>query len=319
MKALSHGHGVSDFSNAAPAAPADDLSHHSRSRRSERVHDHTTLTKPRITVMVVITAFIGFAMGAMAQGHWSALALVAALAGTAWSCMGASAFNQIYERRTDGLMQRTRNRPLPSGRLSPREAMITGIAFSIIGVGFLWAGANWLACALSAFTILSYALVYTPMKRVNSWSTLIGAVPGAMPPVIGYAAATGRMDLAAWLLFAVMFAWQMPHFFAIGWLYREDYARAGLPILPVIDPEGRRTRRHIVGWAVVMLVVAVLPTLLHVTGWAALIVGGLCSLYFLALSLQLMRKPTRAMARRVFLASLVYLPIVLMVILLDTL
>lgn len=287
-----------------------------RSALSVRLSDHLTLTKPGITAMVVITAFIGFAMGAV-DASWSPVALLAALVGTGLSCMGASVYNQVYERDTDALMRRTQDRPLPAGRLSVGEAIVAGTLFSVLGVGVLWTGANGLAAALSAFTIFSYCLIYTPMKRVSSASTIVGAVPGAMPPVIGYAAVTGRVGIEAVLLFLIMFVWQLPHFYAIGYLYREDYARARLPILPVIDATGRRTFRQILITSVALLIVGVLPALVGGGGVFTLLAGAVCGGAFLALAIKLVLTGTRNQARALFLASLVYLPVVLTVVLLD--
>ena len=296
---------MSQFSTQdSPALPVA-----ARSALAARLSDHVALTKPGITVMVVITAFVGFAMAA--PGAWSPVMLLLTLAGTALSCMGASAFNQVYERDTDAKMRRTQTRPLPAGRLPVREAIASGAVLSLLGLALLWLGANWLAAALSAFTILSYALIYTPLKRRSSSSTIIGAVPGAMPPVIGAAAATGSVGLEAALLFAIMFVWQLPHFWAIGMLYRDQYADAGLPILPVIDETGRRTRRQILLWCVALLALGVLPTLLGVSGYVSAAVGLVCGGAFLALAVRLVVQPGRKQARVLFLASLVYLPVML--------
>ena len=283
---------------------------------SARVNDHWTMTKPGITFMVVITAYIGFAMAAQGE-PWSPIALLAALLGTSLSCMGASVFNQIYERDTDALMKRTSTRPLPAGRMTVAEATAAASIYCLLGVAILWTGANWQAAALSAFTIFSYTLIYTPLKRMHSSSTVVGAFPGAMPPVIGYAAVDGEVGLPAILLFAVIFVWQLPHFYAIGYLYREEYAKAGMPILPVIDPSGARTFRHTLAYSVLLLIVGILPSLLKVSGIWALIVGLICGGGFLALAVQLYVDPSRTRARKLFLASLIYLPVVLAVILLD--
>ncbi|MFP4144055.1 MAG: heme o synthase [Phycisphaeraceae bacterium] len=287
-----------------------------RTALSARLSDHVGLTKPGITVMVIVTALAGYAMGAAWAG-WDWLTLPAALAGTGLSCMGASALNQLWERDTDAKMQRTRERPLPAGRLSARESLAVALVYAILGVGVLWQWAHPLAAVLSALTIVLYVLVYTPMKRVSSLSTTVGAVPGAMPPLIGYAAATGQVGIEAVLLFAVMFVWQLPHFYAIGWLYRDDYARAKLPILPVVDPTGRRTFRHILVSSVVLLAAGAMPTLLGVGGLATLIVAGLCGGAFLLLAVRVARVPSRGRARALFLASLVYLPVVMTVVVLD--
>ena len=289
-----------------------------------RLSDHVALTKPGITVMVVITTLVGFLMAAGTVGPagaagWSPWVLLATLAGTGLSCMGASVFNQVYERDTDAKMARTSNRPLPAGRLTVLEALGAGTVFSLLGLGVLWLGANWLAAALSAFTIFSYALIYTPMKRTSSASTVVGAVPGAMPPVIGAAAASGTVGAEAALLFAIMFVWQLPHFWAIGLLYRDQYAAAGMPILPVVDDTGRRTHRQILVTAVALLALGVLPTAVGVSGYVALATGALCGAVFLVFAVRLVARPDRKRARALFLASLAYLPIVLPALLLNQL
>ena len=281
-----------------------------------RFSDYMTLTKPRITTMVVITSYIGFAMGA--AGHaWSWVALGGALVGTAFACMGASVWNQIYERDTDALMPRTARRPLAAGRLSNVEAVVLASVLSIAGVVSLDLFANPLAAAVAAATIISYSLIYTPLKRITIWSTAIGAVPGAAPPVIGFAAATGRVGIEAVLLFAIMFVWQLPHFFAIAWLYRDDYARAGLRMLPVIDADGSRTFRQILITCFTLIPLGVLPTLLHISGMTYFFTAMLAGLMFLWFGLVLMLAPSRQRAKSLFLASLVYLPVVLTVMYID--
>jgi len=279
-----------------------------------RLRDYATLTKPRITTLVVITALVGF----IASGASGGLLLMTAMAvGTALSCMGAAALNQAYERHTDGMMQRTRNRPLPAGRMSLAEALALGLGLSAAGVAALALLTTPLAAAASAFTIVTYAAVYTPLKRVTSFATLLGAVPGAMPPVIGYAAATGTLGAPAWMLFALMLIWQIPHFLAIAWLYRDDYARAGLPMLAVTDPTGRHLFAQVVAACIILLGVGLWPTLAGLSGW---VYGGTalaCGLIYLALGLALQQRPSRTTARRLFLASLLYLPLVLAVLLLD--
>lgn len=279
-------------------------------------NDYKALTKPRITRMVVITAAIGFLLGYSAtssapltQLPW--LTLVVAMVGTALSCMAASVFNQILERDTDALMHRTRDRPLAAKRLTVKPAMVLGLSLTAAGLGLLVGFGLYLAAALCAFTILSYSLVYTPMKRRTSLSLLVGAVPGAIPPMIGYAAATGTLGPAAWLLFAIMFVWQVPHFLAIAWLYREDYARANLAMLPVVDPSGQRTFRQTLIGCLLLLPLGILPTAMGVAGMGYFVTALICGVGFLGFGIMLVLRPTRQNARRLFLASLVYLPVVL--------
>jgi protoheme IX farnesyltransferase len=283
-----------------------------------RLADYATLTKPRITSLVVVTAYIGFALGGYAvAGAWSWLMLAGTLVGTALSCMGASVLNQLYERDTDGLMERTGNRPLPAGRIAPREAAWLGVLLSAAGVAALWLTTNSLAAAASTFTIVTYTLLYTPMKRVSTLAVWVGAVPGAMPPIIGYAAATGTIGTPAWIAFAIMFVWQIPHFLAIAWLYRDDYARAGLPMLPVVEPDGGSTFRQILATCFALLPLGLLPTLLNVSGMAYFVTAFVCGLLFLACAAALVHRPDRTRARRLFFASLIYLPVVLGAMLID--
>lgn len=280
--------------------------------------DLSQLTKPRITLMVVATAYIGFVIGGDSVGvvhHWSVLALT--LLGTALSCMGASAFNQAMERDTDLLMKRTADRPVPSGRVPVFVATLLGLLLSGVGVGVLAFAANTFAAAVSAFTIVSYVLLYTPMKRLSSVCTIVGAVPGALPPVIGYVAATGAFGVEAWIMFAILFIWQLPHFLAIAWLYREEYGAAGLPMLPVLDPDGSATARQILVGCLVLLPLGLAPTAIGMCGnvyfIAALAAGGL----FLAYGVKLAIHRTRANARALFLVSLIYLPLVFALMVID--
>mgnify|MGYP001822808102 CR=1 FL=1 len=286
------------------------------------LNDYKTLTKPRITRMVVITAAIGFVFGfddatgrPLSQLPWLTFAI--AMIGTALSCMAASVFNQVIERDTDAMMDRTKNRPVAAGRIAPKPALAFGALLTAAGVGLLAAYGLYLAAALCAFTIVSYAVIYTPLKKHTSLALLIGAVPGAVPPMIGYAAASNTLGPAAWLLFAIMFVWQVPHFLAIAWLYREDYARAKLAMLPVIDPTGLRTFRQTLIGCLLLLPLGILPTVLDVAGKWYFGAALLCGMGFLAFGILLVLKPTRDNARRLFLASLVYLPVVLTVMLID--
>jgi protoheme IX farnesyltransferase len=282
--------------------------------------DLMTLTKMRITLMVALTAFVGFALAATdGPGAWSWLRLAGTLVGTAVSCMGASVLNQVYERDTDGMMERTRQRPLPAGRVNPFVATLLGVLLSVLGVGILLATTHWLAAALSAATILSYVLIYTPLKRTTSLALIIGAAPGAAPPLIGYAAANGTLGAAAWLCFAIMFVWQVPHFLAIAWLYRDDYARTGMPMLPCIDaPDGRRTFRQVLISCLLLLPLGLAPAYVGVSGLIYLVSALICGLAFLGFGIRLFQQRTRAAARNLFIASLVYLPVILTVMLLDT-
>lgn len=270
--------------------------------------DVAALLKLRITFMVVVTAWLGHSL-ADADPRWPAT--FAALLGTGLACMGASVLNQVYERDTDALMQRTRLRPLAAGRLPVAPCLFLGLALSIAGVALLASACNALAAALAAFTIGSYVLVYTPLKRVTHTATLVGAVPGALPPVIGYAAAEGRIGPAAVAMFLIMFTWQLPHFLAIAWLHREDYARARLPLLPVIDPSGASTFRQIAVGCLVLLPLGMLPTMWGVSGLLCFYGSLVAGFAFMAFAIALCVGRSTRHARALFLASLVYLPLVL--------
>ena len=275
---------------------------------SSRAADFAELAKPRITSLVLVTAAVGFAVGG--RGSFDSLAFLVFLAGTAFLCGGASALNHYFERETDALMERTRRRPIPAGRLRPEEALLFGLGLSAAGLVLL-AFVNPLTLALGAASLLSYVLAYTPLKRVTSLCTVVGAVPGALPPLMGWAAARGSLGAAGWGLFAILFLWQLPHFLAIGWLYREDYARGGFPMLAVTDKDGASTGRQAVLYATALLPVTLAAGLLASAGagylWGALVLGA----GFLACAAAFAWKRSVGAARRLFLASVLYLPLLL--------
>lgn len=269
--------------------------------------DFVTLTKPRVNLLVLVTTVIGFHLGNRSGADLSLL--FHTVVGTFLVASGAAAFNQILERDVDGLMRRTMLRPLPDGRVGIVEATAFASALSLAGVLQLWLGANGLAALVALATIVSYALVYTPLKRVTSLATVVGAVPGALPPVIGWAAARGELSLEAWVLFAIVFLWQMPHVLAVSWLYREDYARGGIRVLPVEEPDGRSTGLQVISYAAVLVPVSLLPSVVGLAGrvyFAGAIVLGVIALT-LAVRFAQQRTPERA--RQLFYASLVYLPV----------
>jgi protoheme IX farnesyltransferase len=230
---------------------------------------------------------------------------------------GASAFNQIIERETDGLMARTRRRPLPDGRLLAGEALLFAMLLSLAGLLMLAAGVNRLAAGVALATLASYAVVYTPLKRRTSFATVIGAIPGALPPVIGWAGAVDNLSRGAWVLFGIVFLWQLPHFLAIAWMYRDDYARAGLPMLPVIDPDGRSTARQTVIYTAALLPLALAPTLVGISG--SIYFGGALALtlLFLAASVRFAVTRTNRDARRLFFSSITYLPLLWVLMIAD--
>jgi protoheme IX farnesyltransferase len=268
--------------------------------------DWLELAKPRITAMVAFTALVGFVTASPAP-PWTPV-LAAALLGTALVAAGASVLNQVYERETDALMLRTQSRPIPSGRIRPAPATAFGTHLTVAGHVLLLLGCGLLAAAVALGTWVSYLFAYTPLKRRTPLATLVGAVPGALPPVIGWAAARGRLDAGAFILFAILFLWQIPHFLAIAWLYRDDYARAGLPMLPVLDREGSFTARQAVLHSLALLLVSLAPAAAGLAGGAyaggALLLGVALTLC----ALRLARARDLVAARGLFLASLVYLP-----------
>jgi protoheme IX farnesyltransferase len=281
-----------------------------------RPADYLELTKPRVGLLVLFTVAAG--AGLAAGGMPDAAVLLHTLLGTALVAGGASALNQLLERRTDALMSRTENRPLPAGRLQPVEVALFGLALGVSGMTYL---ALTLPRPLAALVAVgafgSYVFVYTPLKRRTTLNTLVGAVPGALPPVIGWTAVTGTLDPPAAVLFLVLYLWQVPHFLAIAWVYRDDYARAGLRMLPVVDRPGGMTGRQMVAYCVALVPVSLLPVLWGLAG--PLYLGGAVALGlgFLATAVGFRQARTAARARRVLRASLVYLPALLALLLLD--
>jgi protoheme IX farnesyltransferase len=231
---------------------------------SARANAYVALTKPDVSFLVLMTTAAGFYMGARGPIAW--LHMVHVVFGTMLIAGGTAALNHYIERDSDGSMRRTASRPLPSGLLQPREALLFGVALSVAGALDLYFAAGMLAAGLGVATCLSYLLAYTPLKKRTVWATFVGAFPGAIPPMIGWVAATGSLDRGAWLLFAILFLWQFPHFYAIAWMYREDYARAGILMLPVVDREGTRTFRQIILYAAGLVGVSLLPVLLGLAG-----------------------------------------------------
>ncbi len=269
--------------------------------------DFVTLTKPRVNLLVLVTTVIGFHLGN--RGGTDFALLFHTVAGTFLVASGAAAFNQVIERDVDARMRRTMLRPLPDNRLGTFEATWFAAALSTIGLLQLWLGANAIAAAVAAATLGSYALVYTPLKRVTSLATVVGAVPGALPPVIGWAAATGTLSIEAWVLFAIVFFWQMPHVLAVSWLYREDYERGGIRVLPVEEPDGRSTASQIVNYSAALLPVSLLPSAVGLAGRAYLIGAIVLGVVSLVMAIRFARARPPVHARQIFYGSLIYLPI----------
>lgn len=288
-----------------------------RTDAHRRSSDFLALTKPRLNLLVLITTLGGLYLGAPAGVPlW---VLFHALVGTALVAGGAAALNQVWERDTDGLMRRTRLRPVPDGRLQPAEGTRFGLLLSAVGLIQLTLGVNLPAALIAAVTLGSYILLYTPLKRRTWHSTLVGAFPGALPPVIGWAAATERIDLAALTLFGIVFFWQIPHFLAIAWLYREDYARAGLPLLPVVEPDGRSTGRQALLHAALLLPVSITPAFVGLAGPIYVVCAILLGVLLIGLSVEFARDRSTSAARRLFLASISYLPLLWSVLVADRL
>jgi protoheme IX farnesyltransferase len=297
--------------NAASLAIAD------ARRANGSIADYVALTKPRLNLLVVATSAAGYYLGGPPQPH--AVAMTQAVAGTALVAGGAAVLNQLYERDTDALMRRTRMRPLPDGRVSPGDARTFGLALSVAGLVLLAVRANWLSALLALATLVVYLVVYTPMKRRTSLSTLVGAVPGALPALIGWTASHGSIAVGGAALFAIVFLWQIPHFMAIAWLYREDYGKAGFPMLPVIDPEGRRAGRQAVLYAAALVPVSLMPTLAGVAGAVYFAAALALSLALVVLAVRFAATRSESAARRLFFGSIIYLPIIWIVMVADRL
>jgi protoheme IX farnesyltransferase len=274
------------------------------------------LTKPRITWLILMSTGIGFYFGH--TGTVDLWLLFNCMLGTGLLASGTATLNQWYEREADAKMHRTRQRPIPAGEVSAAQAFWFGIALIGVGELDLALAVNPLSALLGFLTVAAYLGLYTPLKQKTWWSTTVGALPGAMPPLIGFAASRGSLTLEAWALFLIIFLWQFPHFYAIAWMYRDDYARAGIQMLPVVEPDGRSTARHVIAFAAVLIPASLLPDFLHMAGhWylaAALLLGAL----FLRSAATLRRERTLASARGVLKASVVYLPLLYIALVLDS-
>ncbi len=272
-----------------------------------RTSDFLQLTKPRLNALAVATALGGYYMAGGGGREFSLL--FHTIVGTALVAGGSAAFNQYYERVTDGLMRRTQVRPLPDGRMQAGDALWFAIVLSAAGLLQLALGANLLAAAVALVTLVAYVAVYTPLKRRSPFSTVVGAIPGALPPIIGWTAVRGSLEPVSWVLFAIGFLWQLPHFLAIAWLYRADYERAGFPMLPVIEPDGRSTGRQAVAYAAALLPVSLAPAAFDLAGPVYFGAAFVLSAGFLGLSVWFAATRSTAAARWLFFGSIVYLPI----------
>jgi protoheme IX farnesyltransferase len=281
----------------------------------QRLADYAVLCKPRVVLMVLLTMLTGYYLGAGAAS--SLAAMFHAAVGTALAAAGTMTLNQYLERERDAHMARTCTRPLPTGRLVPLEALLLGLGFLGAGLGFLWATTNPIAAAMTAVIAGTYLLLYTPLKTVTPLCSLVGAVPGALPPVVGWAVARGRIDGEALVLFGIMFLWQIPHTLAISALYRDDYARAGIRVLPAVDLDGPATALFAIGHCLALLPVALMPTVFGFAGPLYFVAALALGLAFLWSAVGLMRAGTLASARRLMVTSLVYLPVLLGVLAFD--
>jgi protoheme IX farnesyltransferase len=297
---------IEQFEIAPDVAPA----------AQRRVADFVELTKPRLVTMIGLTTLLGYYLGAPAAPiDW--LRLAATLLGTGLAASGTMALNQYFERDLDARMHRTRQRPLPDGRIEPRDALVFGAVMTVAGLLLLLTAVGPLPAAVTALTSISYLFAYTPLKVRTSLCTLIGAVPGALPPLTGWAAASGTLDLGAWSVFAIMFIWQIPHSLAIAQMYRDDYARAGFRLLPVVDRDGGSTIRQILTYSFSLVSVGMLPTLIGLAGPVYFVASLVLGIGMLAAAIRLARSASIADARRLMFASLIYLPCLFMVMAAD--
>ena len=277
--------------------------------RGQVASDLVALTKPRVVVMVVVTTLVGYDVGLTGSPDY--LRMIHLLIGTLLAAGGTLTLNQYWERDVDARMDRTRARPLPSGRLQPLEALVFGVALTMLGTAYLAALVGAVAALVTAATAVLYLFAYTPLKRRTALCTLVGAVPGALPPVVGWAAARGDVTAGAWVLFGILLLWQLPHTLSIARLYREDYARAGVRVLPVVDPNGASMERQIVLACLALLTVSLLPTVIGWTGPIYLAGALALGLAFAGVGIGQALAPSAHSARRVLLVSLLYLPLLL--------
>jgi protoheme IX farnesyltransferase len=292
-------------------APDDAVS----SARRRALADFAELVKARLTFLVLVTTAVGFDLGLRSAMDYRALFHV--VFGTALAAAGAAALNQWWERAFDALMLRTRMRPIPAGRMLPRDGIAIGIVLAAAGVAYLAVACNFLSAALAAVTVVVYIFAYTPLKRVSTVNTFVGAIPGALPPLIGWAAASHALPLPAWSLFGIMFFWQLPHFFAISWMYRDDYARGGFVMLSAADASGARTARQSIFFMLLLVAASLAPFFCGIVGRAYLLPALLLGGGFLAMVLRFRATKDVPAARRMFFASIIYLPLLLLALMLT--
>ena len=295
------------------AAPYDASA--ARIATSSRAGDFLSLTKPRLNSLVLVTTAAAYYLGGGGDLPWARL--LHTMVGTALVAGGASALNQFAERGTDRLMRRTERRPLPDGRMHPQDALWFGVLLSALGIADLSWFVNPLTAGIAALTLASYVLVYTPLKTRTSLSTIVGAIPGALPAVIGWTGATNTLSIEGWVLFSIVFMWQMPHFLAIAWMFRDDYARAGMQMLPVIQPDGRTTAHQTVLYSAGLIPVSLLPTAVGLASAYYLVGAITLAAVLMVLSLEFANTRSMPTARRLFFGTILYLPLLWIVLLLD--
>ena len=287
------------------------------SKAGVNLRHYIELTKPRITWLILMSTGVGYFFGLDRSAPFNWALLIHTLVGTGLIASGTAALNQWWERESDALMRRTASRPLPMGVLKAKRALWFGIGLSLAGAAELALGANILASLLGVTTLAAYLFVYTPMKSRTHLSTVVGALPGAMPPLMGYAASSGVLNREAWTLFFILFIWQFPHFLAIAWMYRDDYARAGIRMLPVVEPDGQSTSRQIILYATTLIPISLLPVVFGMSGRIYLVGALLLGFWFLYTGVRVALDRTNVRARHVLLASVVYLPMIYGLMVLD--
>ena len=281
----------------------------------ERASAFAELTKPRIAFMLVLSAAAGFYMGSGTA--FDALLFVNSMVGIALLAFGVATLNQFVERRSDAFMERTAGRPLPTGKVTPSEALMFGVLQCLVAEIYLFFLVNPITALFGMTVIVGYVLLYTPLKSVTSASTAIGAIPGAMPPLMGWTSAANEVSLGAWILFVFLFLWQFPHFFAIAWMYKDQYANAGIKMLPVVDPDGRITARQIVMFSMMMVAVSVAPFFFGLTGWVFPLVTIILGGWFMLHSVRAAKAKSPELARKLLMATVIYLPLVFLAMVLD--
>ena len=282
---------------------------------NEKSWAYVTLAKPDVTFLVVITTVAGFYLGSAGVLNWAAL--FHTLGATTLVAAGTAALNQYVERDRDRLMRRTAQRPIPAGILAPPQVLLFGVETLVVGVLWLALAVNFLSALIALITSAAYLGVYTPLKTRTTLATAIGAIPGALPPLIGWAAVRGSLSLEAWLLFAILFFWQFPHFYAIAWMYREDYGRAGIRMLPTVDPTGDRTFRQIIGTSAILIPVSLLPSALGMAGMFYFFSAVLLGMTLLLVAVWASRERTRSRAKILMHATVAHIPILLLLLILD--